>query len=92
MGKGRFIDDIASPGALHAAFVRSPHPHAVIRRIDTRGALALPGVHAVLTLDDLAPVLAQRRTSVCHRPGGLGDDVLGPVSYTHLTLPTNREV
>jgi aerobic carbon-monoxide dehydrogenase large subunit len=61
IGKGRFIDDIASPGVLHAAFVRSPHPHAAIRRIDTRNALALPGVHAVLTLDDLAPVLAQRR-------------------------------
>jgi aerobic carbon-monoxide dehydrogenase large subunit len=61
IGKGRFIDDIASPGVLHAAFVRSPHPHAAIRRIDKRDALALPGVHAVLTLDDLAPVLAQRR-------------------------------
>jgi aerobic carbon-monoxide dehydrogenase large subunit len=61
IGKGRFIDDIASPGALHAAFVRSPHPHAAIRRIDTRDALALPGVHAALALDDLAPVLAQRR-------------------------------
>src|SRR5215471_16463399 len=61
IGKGRFIDDIASPGVLHAAFVRSPHPHAAIRGIDARDALALPGVHAVLTLDDLAPVLAQRR-------------------------------
>ncbi len=60
-GKGRFVDDIALPGVLHAAFVRSPHPHAAIRRIDARDALALPGVHAVLTLDDLAPVLAQRR-------------------------------
>jgi aerobic carbon-monoxide dehydrogenase large subunit len=61
IGKGRFIDDIASPDVLHAAFVRSPHPHAAIRRIDRRDALALPGVHAVLALDDLAPVLAQRR-------------------------------
>jgi carbon-monoxide dehydrogenase large subunit len=61
IGKGRFVDDIASPGVLHAAFVRSPHPHAAIRQIDTRDALALPGVHAVLTLDDLASVLVQRR-------------------------------
>src|SRR5262245_58231741 len=60
-GKARFIDDIARPGVLHAAFVRSPHPHAAIRRIDTHDALAMPGVHAVLTLDDLAPVLARRR-------------------------------
>jgi aerobic carbon-monoxide dehydrogenase large subunit len=61
VGKGRFIDDIALPGVWHAAFVRSPHPHAAVRRLDAHAALALPGVHAVLTLDDLAPVLVQRR-------------------------------
>src|SRR5262249_31016740 len=61
VGKGRFVDDIARPGVWHAAFVRSPHPHAAIRKIDKGDALALPGVHAVLTLDDLAPVLAKRR-------------------------------
>src|SRR5205823_7743289 len=48
-------------GLLHAAFVRSPHPHALIRGVDSRDVRALPGVHAVLTLDDLAPVMAQRR-------------------------------
>ena len=61
VGKGRFVDDIVLAGVLHAAFVRSPHPHAAIRTVDVRGAMALPGVHAVLTLDDLAPVLAKRR-------------------------------
>jgi carbon-monoxide dehydrogenase large subunit len=61
LGQGRFADDIALPGLLHAAFVRSPHPHAAIRGIDAAAARALPGVHAVLTLDDLAPVLAERR-------------------------------
>jgi carbon-monoxide dehydrogenase large subunit len=61
VGKGRFVDDIALAGVWHAAFVRSPHPHAAIRRIDGSDALALPGVHAVLTLDDLAPVLVKRR-------------------------------
>src|SRR5436189_3039677 len=61
VGKGRFVDDIARPGGWHAAFVRSPHPHAAIRSVDARAALASPGVHAVLTLDDLAPVLAKRR-------------------------------
>ncbi len=61
LGKGRFVDDIGSAGVWHAAFVRSPHPHAAVRRIDAETACALPGVHAVLTLDDLAPVLAKRR-------------------------------
>ncbi|HEY2136775.1 MAG TPA: xanthine dehydrogenase family protein molybdopterin-binding subunit [Xanthobacteraceae bacterium] len=60
-GRGRFVDDIAVGGVLHAAFVRSPHPHALIRKISTAAAGALPRVRAVLTLDDLAPVLTQRR-------------------------------
>ena len=60
-GRARFVDDIAAPGALTAAFVRSPHPHALIRGIDAGAARALPGVAAVLTLDDLAPVLKLRR-------------------------------
>src|SRR5262245_43869271 len=61
-GKGRFIDDIALPGTLSAVFVRSPHAHATINSIDTRAARALPGVHAVYTLDDLMPHLTSERT------------------------------
>jgi carbon-monoxide dehydrogenase large subunit len=61
VGKGRYIDDIAVAGVWHAAFVRSPHPHAAIRTIDANAALALPGVQAVLTLDDLAAAMPQRR-------------------------------
>jgi len=53
-GGARFVDDIAAPGALHAAFVRSPHPHALIRGIDAIAARAMPGVVAVLALDDRA--------------------------------------
>ncbi|MGB6538085.1 MAG: xanthine dehydrogenase family protein molybdopterin-binding subunit [Xanthobacteraceae bacterium] len=60
-GSGRFVDDIASAGVLAAAFVRSPHPHAVIRAIDAGAARAVAGIVGVLTLDDLAPVLKQRR-------------------------------
>jgi carbon-monoxide dehydrogenase large subunit len=53
-GRGRYIDDLSLPGMLHAAFVRSPHPHARIRRIDPTSALAVPGVVAVATGRDLA--------------------------------------
>ncbi len=60
-GTARFVDDIVSPGALSAAFVRSAHPHALIRGVELTAARALPGVIAVFTLDDLAPVLKQRR-------------------------------
>ena len=60
-GRGCFVDDIALPNTLHAAFVRSPHPHALIRGIDAGAARALPGVAAVLSFDDIVPVLAKRR-------------------------------
>ncbi|WP_198383752.1 xanthine dehydrogenase family protein molybdopterin-binding subunit [Roseomonas sp. KE2513] len=63
-GRGRFVDDIAPPGLLHAAFLRSPHAHAAIAHIDTEAARALPGVHAVFTLDDLAPHLNDTRLVV----------------------------
>ncbi len=60
-GRGRFVDDIALPGMLHAAVLRSPYPHAGIRGIDKRAALALPGVRAVFTFADLPPSM-QRQT------------------------------
>ncbi len=69
-GKGRFVDDIALPGVWHAAFVRSPHPHALIKGVDKDAALAVPGVHAVLTLDDLMPVMVHRRM-VRHSNSGM---------------------
>ncbi len=48
-GRGRYTDDIAVPDALWAAFVRSPHAHARVRRIDRDAASAARGVRAVLT-------------------------------------------
>ena len=56
-GQARFVDDISRPGMVHAAFVRSPHAHAQIRSIDTSAARALPGVVAVITAEDLLPLL-----------------------------------
>jgi carbon-monoxide dehydrogenase large subunit len=53
-GKARFVDDIHVEGLLHAVFVRSPHAHAKILSIGKDAALALPGVRAVLTADDIA--------------------------------------
>ncbi|QDU85448.1 4-hydroxybenzoyl-CoA reductase subunit alpha [Planctomycetes bacterium Pla163] len=52
-GAAVYADDIALPGMLHAKFVRSTKAHARIVSIDTSAALALPGVHAVITGKDL---------------------------------------
>lgn len=55
-GKGRYTDDIQMAGMLFADMVRSPYAHARIKSINKEKALALPGVHAVLTADDLKPL------------------------------------
>ncbi|MEW6151479.1 MAG: xanthine dehydrogenase family protein molybdopterin-binding subunit [Bradyrhizobium sp.] len=48
-GKGRYVDDIKLTGMTHAYFVRSPHAHAKVKKIDSSAALKMPGVVAVLT-------------------------------------------
>src|SRR5437773_1399397 len=55
-GRGSYVDDLKIPGMAYAAFVRSPHAHARIKRIDTAAAKAHPGVVAVLTRSDMKGV------------------------------------
>nr|WP_033289839.1 hypothetical protein [Amycolatopsis jejuensis] len=57
-GRGRFLDDIAVPGMLEAAVLRSPVPHARITRIDASAALELPGVFAVITGEEVRAACA----------------------------------
>ena len=52
-GEARFVDDLAVPGVLHVALVRSPNAHARIRSVDVSGALGLPGVVAAFSGPDL---------------------------------------
>jgi 4-hydroxybenzoyl-CoA reductase subunit alpha len=52
-GRARYADDLVFPGMLHAKLVRSPHAHARVVRVDPARALALPGVHAVITGKDM---------------------------------------
>ena len=55
-GKGNYIDDMKLPGMLFGDFVRSSHAHARIESINKEAALALPGVLAVITAEDLKPL------------------------------------
>ena len=57
-GRARYIDDIALPGMLWAAFVRSPEAHAKVVSIDTSAAAARPGIHAVYTGADTSDLAA----------------------------------
>jgi carbon-monoxide dehydrogenase large subunit len=52
-GKGRYIDDVKLPGMVYMDIVRSPYAHAKILKIDASQALAIPGVLAVITGEDL---------------------------------------
>lgn len=51
-GRAVYAEDVRLPGTLIGRILRSPHPHARILRIDTSRALALPGVKAVITVED----------------------------------------
>ena len=55
-GKGNYVDDIKLPGMLFGDFVRSAYGHARIKGIDKEAALAVPGVLAVITAEDLKPL------------------------------------
>jgi aerobic carbon-monoxide dehydrogenase large subunit len=53
-GKGHYVDDVNRPGQAYAYFLRSPHAHATIDKIDTSAALKEKGVVVILTGDDIA--------------------------------------
>ena len=69
-GHGAFTDDRIVPGALHIAFCHSDHPHALISRISTAAAEAMPGVIGVYTARELngliEPVYATSRLPDYH--------------------------
>jgi carbon-monoxide dehydrogenase large subunit len=71
-GAGKFQDDETVPGTAWCVFVRSPHAFADIRAVDTKAALAAPGVLAVLTAADLAAAGIGTVSVPIPVPGGTG--------------------
>lgn len=70
-GRGTYVDDLTRVGMLHAVILRSPVAHGLIRSIDVSAALALPGVQAVITAEDISralkgaiPVIPQRQEAL----------------------------
>jgi carbon-monoxide dehydrogenase large subunit len=94
-GHGRFSDDFSLAGQAYATMVRSPHPHARIRGIDTARAKAMPGVLGVFTGADCQadglgaiphdPLPKTRYDMKLHGRGG-GAVFTGP----HLLLPSDK--
>ncbi len=56
-GKAKFGTDVVLPGMLQAKIIRSPHPHAIIKKIDTAKAEDLDGVEGIITYKDVPKVL-----------------------------------
>ena len=94
-GRGTFSDDVNLPGQLYAAFVRSPHAHARIVRIDGAGALKIRGVIAVLTgadtaADGLRPIPHGPVPTNPHELQLRNRDSSAPFIDAHLPLPADR--
>jgi CO/xanthine dehydrogenase Mo-binding subunit len=63
-GNLRYINDLKMPGMLHARFVLSVYAHANIKGIDKAAALAVPGVEAVITAEDLPYIVPSSRSKL----------------------------
>jgi 4-hydroxybenzoyl-CoA reductase alpha subunit len=87
-GRTRFADDLALPRMLHCKLLRSPHAHARIVEIDVSRALALEGVHAILTGADLPipfgilPVSQDEHALAPDRVRFVGDPVVAVAAVT----------
>src|ERR1700704_1435245 len=64
-GVARYAADATRPGMLWSATLYSPLPHARLVALDASAARAMPGVHAVLTGDDLGETMWGRRSRYC---------------------------
>src|SRR5215468_8078426 len=84
-GRPIYAGDLAVPGMLHGLIVRSPHASARIASIDTRAALALPGVAAVLTHRDVP-----RNEFRMEMPGRMAEATAGAVLATQPVLAEDR--
>jgi 4-hydroxybenzoyl-CoA reductase subunit alpha len=90
-GQTRFADDIFLPRMAHCKLLRSPHPHARIRKIDTSRALAHPGVYLVLTGKDLPieygilPVSQDEQALCVDHVRHVGDPIAAVIAREELT-------
>src|SRR5881392_2312472 len=90
-GQTRFADDIFLPRMAYCKLLRSPHPHARIRKIDTSRAAAHPGVYLVLTGKDvpiqygILPVSQDEQALCVDRVRHVGDPVAAIVAREELT-------
>jgi xanthine dehydrogenase molybdenum-binding subunit len=83
-GRAKYAEDYRADGMLFTKLLLSPMPHARVTRIDTRDALALPGVKAILTADDL-PDLRGAERALTNEPLYQGEPILAVAAVDERT-------
>ncbi len=83
-GRARYAEDYRAEGMLFAKLLLSPMPHARVRGIDARAALAMDGVKAILTADDL-PDLGGSERALTNEPLYQGEPILAVAAVDELT-------
>jgi CO/xanthine dehydrogenase Mo-binding subunit len=84
-GRAKYAEDYRAEGMLFCKLLLSPMPHARVRRIDASGALAMPGVKAILTADDLPPSANGAERGLTNEPLYQGEPILAVAAVDELT-------
>src|SRR5213593_3703725 len=96
-GKAKYAEDFRVEGMLFAKLLTSPMPHARVTRLDTSAALAMPGVKAILTADDMpgaatgatlgenVQATAQAERGLTNEPLYEGEPILAVAAVDELT-------
>src|SRR5688572_24791407 len=83
-GRARYAEDFRADGMLFCKLLLSPMPHARVRAMDTSAALAMPGVRAILTADDL-PDLGGAERALTNEPFYAGEPIAAVAAVDEAT-------
>ncbi|MGD9903352.1 MAG: xanthine dehydrogenase family protein molybdopterin-binding subunit [Vicinamibacterales bacterium] len=84
-GQAKYAEDFRADGMLFCKLLLSPMPHARVRRIDTRAALAMEGVRAILTADDLPEAARGDIPALTNEPHFKGEPILAVAAVDEAT-------
>src|SRR6266446_1845416 len=87
-GTSTYVGDLALPGMRYVAFVRSPHAHARVRRIDAAPALKRPGVFKVVTGNEIRTLCAP--LPIAGAGEGGSSDASANIGRKHYPLSVDR--
>ena len=83
-GRAKYAEDFRAEGMLFTKLLLSPMPHCRVRSLDTSAAMAMPGVMAILTADDLPEVEAPGERMLTNEPHYEGEPILAIAATTEV--------